>query len=154
MNSSREETDEAVHRGKSIRRPAVLAWMRMVRVSHKVQQAAAEQVRPFGLSLSQFDVLATVGAHAGLTQQELADRLLVTKGNICQLLDKMQREDIVIRCQEGRANRVHLTGKGQRLFERLIPQHEDAITSALSSLSHEEQMQLHKLLAKLDHALG
>ena len=35
-------------------------------------------------------MLAKVGSTEGISQQELADALLVTKGNVCQLLDKME----------------------------------------------------------------
>ncbi len=131
----------------------MLAWMRLARVHGKVQRFAAEHARACGLSLGQFDVLVSVGAHEGLTQQELADRLLVTKGNVCQLLDKMQRDGLLVRRQEGRANRVHLTDDGRRLFEEVVPAHEDGIAGCLSSLTREEQTQLNALLAKLDRAL-
>lgn len=148
-----QKRDTAGNRGRSLRRPAVLAWLRLARVAHKVEQAAAEQVRPFELSLGQFDVLATAGAQPGLTQQDLADKLLVTKGNVCQLLDKMQRDGLILRLQDGRANRVHLTDKGRDLFDEVVPLHENAIARAFTSLSQEEQTQLHALLSKLDRAL-
>ena len=43
-----------------------------------------------GLSIAQFDILATLGFRQGITQQELAERLLVTKGNICGMIDRME----------------------------------------------------------------
>src|SRR5688500_19916067 len=87
----------------------VLAWLRVARVFHKVEQAGAEHLRQFDLNLAQFDVLAHIGAAEGLTQQEVADSLLVTKSNVCQLLDRMERAGLVARRPEGRANRLHLT---------------------------------------------
>ena len=45
------------------RRPAteVVAWMRLARVFQRMNQATAEELRRFGLSVGQFDVLVNVG---------------------------------------------------------------------------------------------
>ena len=87
-------------------------------------------------------------------QQELADSLLVTKGNVCQLLDKLEDRALISRRHEGRANRLYLTDEGRRLFERVVPAHEAMIAERFSALSEGEQAQLHELLRKLDRALG
>src|SRR2546421_6367670 len=100
--------------------PAVLAWLRLARVFAKVDRASAEHLRPWGLSVAQFDVLAQVGAAEGLSQQQLAARLLVTKGNVTQLLDRLQRDGLIVRRQEGRANCLFLTDKGRRLFDTVV----------------------------------
>ena len=80
--------DEASRGG--LRRPDLLSWLRLMRVYQKVDRASAEHLRGWGLSVAQFDVLARVGSRAGIKQQEVADSLLVTKGNVCQLLDRME----------------------------------------------------------------
>src|SRR5829696_2797974 len=103
------------------RQPAVLAWLRLVRVYHKVGRAMTDHLRCKGLSMAQFDVLAHVGAAEGRTQQELADSLLVSKGNVCQLLDRMQDAGLIARRQEGRANRLYLTDAGRALYEDVVP---------------------------------
>src|SRR5215208_8070169 len=92
---------------------AVVAWLRLARVFQKIDQAAAEHLRQFDLNLAQFDVLARVGAAEGLMQQEVANSLLVTKSNVAQLLDRMERTGLVERRPEGRANRLYLTPKGR-----------------------------------------
>lgn len=106
-----------------------------------------------GLSMAQFDVLAHVGAAPGLTQQELADSLLVTKGNVCQLLDRMQRTDLIERRQEGRANRLFLTPRGEELFREIVPAHEDLISMQFASLTADEQVALLELVRTLDRSL-
>ena len=124
-----------------------------MRVYHKVDRASAEHLKEWGLSVAQFDVLAQVGASEGRTQQELADSLLVTKGNICQLLGKMEGRGLISRSQEGRANRVFLTEEGRRLFDEVVPVHEAVIAERFSVLSEREQVQLHELLRKFENAL-
>ncbi len=131
----------------------MLAWLRLARVFQKVERDSSEHLRGWDLSVAQFDVLAHVGATEGIVQQELADTLLVTKGNVCQLLDRMEDRGLIYRRQEGRANRLFLTDAGRRLFAEVVPAHEAAIAERFSVLSEEEQKRLHELLRKLDKVL-
>lgn len=132
---------------------AVLAWMRLARVFQKVDRASAEHLRAWGLSIAQFDVIAQVGSAEGLTQQELADRLLVTKGNICQLLDRLEQHGLIRRRQEGRVNHLFLTDAGQRLYQQTVPAQEAFVAERFAALAPTEQAQLLTILRKLDHAL-
>ncbi len=143
---------EKPRRGRG-REYAVLAWLRLLRVHQKVSRSAAEQVGSAGLSLAQFDVLAHVGAAEGCHQQQLADALLVTKGNVTQLLDRMEECALVERRQVGRTKCIFLTDKGRTLQASVVPAHEAVIADQLSALSSEEQRELVRLLSKLDHAL-
>jgi DNA-binding MarR family transcriptional regulator len=118
-----------------------------------VDRVSAEHLRCWGLSVAQFDVLAHVGAEEGLMQQELAESLLVTKGNVCQLLDRMEQTGLLERRQQGRANRVFLTEKGRDLFRQVVPAHERSIAGLFAGLTGDEQSQLLGLLRKLDHSL-
>ncbi len=138
----------------SLRQPAVLAWLRLIRVCHKIERIGSEHLRRWGLSPAQFDVLAHVGAAEGITQQELADSLLVTKGNVCQLLDRMAQSGWLVRRQVGRANRLYLTDSGRALFAEVVPAHEALIAEQLKTLSPAEQLQLLALLRRVDRALG
>ena len=139
--------------GQNLRRPGLLAWLRLARVFQKVERDSGEHLRGWDLSVAQFDVLAHVGAKEGMTQRELADALLVTKGNVCQLLDRMEDRGLISRRQEGRAKRLFLTDAGRRLFAEVVPAHEAVIAEQFSVLSEGEQERLHELLRKIDKAL-
>ncbi len=104
--------------------------------------------------MAQSDVLAHVGAAEGMTQQQLADSLLVTKGNVCQLLDRMERLELLQRRQEGRANRLYLTPQGRALFDEVVPGHEASLHVIFDVLSVEEQRHLLWLLKRLDRSLA
>ncbi|MDF2702099.1 MAG: transcriptional regulator, MarR family [Rubrobacteraceae bacterium] len=125
-----------------------------MRVYQKVDRASADHLRGWGLSVAQFDVLARVGSQAGIKQQEVADSLLVTKGNVCQLLDRMEDRGLIVRRREGRANHLFLTEAGRRLYDEAVPAQEAMVSERFSALSNEEQAQLHELLRKLDTSLG
>ena len=132
---------------------ATLAWLRLARVFQKIDRANVTAMRCRGLSTAQFDVIAQVGTHPGATQQELADALLVTKGNVTQLLDRMEATGLLCRRQDGRANRVTLTDLGQRLAANAVPAQEALVAERLAALNADERRTLLHLLRRLDQAL-
>jgi len=138
------------------RRTPVIAWMRLARVYHKVDRATAEHLRAFELSVAQFDALAQIGAAEGLTQKELAAALLVTKGNVVQMLDRMEGRGLVQRrpARTGRGNHLYLTEEGRRLNLLAVPAQEDLVANQFNVLSPVERQQLLNLLRKLDQSLS
>lgn len=146
MNTERTKTPGPRNR-------AILAWLRLFRVFQKIEKLSADNFRRRNLSGAQFDVLAHVGGREGRTQQELADSLLVTKGNVCQLLDRMEHSGLLERRQDGRTNRLFLTPCGRALFDDMVPRQEFALVEAFSALTAGEQLQLLTLLKKLDRSL-
>src|SRR5215216_6022158 len=132
------EPTPQTHRS-SLRQHAVLAWLRLARVFQKIDMHSERFFRAHSLNTAQFDILAQVGAAHELTQQELADALLVTKGNISQLLGKLERQGLITRRPDGRTNCLALTERGQGLFEVVVPQQEALIAELLAPLSEDEQ---------------
>ena len=136
-------------------RPAsVRAWLRMIRVVQRVNRAAAEQLAAEGLTLPQFDVLTHIGAAEGLTQQQLAGRLLVTEGNITQLLVRLEQRGLLKRTPSGHSKRLSLTPVGRALFARTVHRHEALIAEKLDALSDAEARELHRLLRRVDRSLA
>jgi DNA-binding MarR family transcriptional regulator len=131
----------------------VVAWLRLARVYGKLERRAQVFLRCHNLSPAQFDVLAQVGVREGCTQQELAEALLVTKGNVTQLLDRMEDAGWLTRRQEGRTKRVWLTAAGQALREQAVPAQEQFMARQLMALTPAEQRQLAALLRTLDKSL-
>jgi MarR family 2-MHQ and catechol resistance regulon transcriptional repressor len=138
---------------RPLRSVGLLAWLRLVRIFQKVDRASAEHLRCHRLSPAQLDVLARVGMTEGISQQRVADALLVTKGNVCQLLDKMEQSDLLERRREGRTNRLYLTERGRELYARVVPAHDELVASKVAELDEEEQRVLLRLLRRLDHEL-
>jgi DNA-binding MarR family transcriptional regulator len=136
-----------------LRQPAVFAWLRLARVFQKIDTRSERFFRAHSLNTAQFDILAQVGAASNITQQELAAALLVTKGNISQLLSKLELAGLVARRQAGRMNCLSLTERGQALFQIVVPQQEALIAELLVPLSDDEQRELLRLLRKLDHSM-
>lgn len=137
--------------GRSI---AIPAWLRLARVFQKVDRASVDLLRQWDLSVAQFDVLVQIGNAEGLTQQQLADRLLVTKGNVCQLLDRMEERGLLVRQQDGRANHLYLTEKGKDIRAEALPAQERLIEGIFVELPRVQQTALLASLRRLDHTLA
>jgi DNA-binding MarR family transcriptional regulator len=139
-----------------VKKSSLIAWFRLARTFQLIDRASADHLRSIDLSVAQFDVLAQVGAAEGITQQRLADTLLVTKGNVCQLIDRMEARNLVERrpAETGRAKHLYLTGTGRELNRAVVPAQEHLIDRLFESLSHDEQEQLAKILRKLEHAIS
>jgi len=137
------------------RRPTIslLIWLRLARIVQSLDQLASEHLRTWGLSSAQFDVLVQVGMAEGLTQQDLAEVLLVTKGNVCQLLDRMERDELIRRIPAGRSNRLFLTSGGRKLFDEAVPAHEATMDTLFAFMPAADRSQLVALLRRLSHSL-
>src|SRR4051812_18049768 len=95
-----------------MRHPGLLAWMHLMRVFTKMQQHSMDQLKCYDLTPSQFEVMSRLSASPGITQQALAESLLVTKGNVCGLIDRLEAQKLVERrCdpQDRRSNLLYLT---------------------------------------------
>ncbi|MFD0938387.1 MarR family winged helix-turn-helix transcriptional regulator, partial [Methylobacterium trifolii] len=93
-------------------------WFRFIRLNRRVSAAIGAQLRAIGLSIPQFDVLSTLTEREGLTQQELAARLYVTKGNVSGLIDRLGEAGLVERRPipgDRRSHALHLTPAGAGL---------------------------------------
>lgn len=137
---------------KRLREPAVMAWLRLMRVNRQVSRGAFCPLRDAGLTTSQFAVIAKVGTTEGIAQQDLAAWLSVTEGNASQLLAKLEERGLVVRRQVGHSNRLYLSERGRALYAEVVPAHEARITQQFAVLSTAERSQLLTLLQKLDRA--
>lgn len=132
---------------------AETTWIRLMRVYHKINKQTADVMRSHGLSVSRFDVLVHAGVSDGRTQQELADAMLVTKGNITQLLDGMEAEKLLYRRRKGRTNHIFLTEEGRAIRDRALADNLRVLDCAMGALDPNEQKQLGLLLRTIDRQL-
>lgn len=131
--------------------------LQLVRTFTRVERKLDHAAERHGLSLAQFDVLVTLGRDEGITQQQLAERLLVTKGNVCGLIDRMTAAGWVERRpdpEDRRANRLFLTARGRELLAETMPDNEAAVKEMMTALQPGELRSLYVLLERLEDALA
>jgi DNA-binding MarR family transcriptional regulator len=135
----------------------VRTWVQMVHTCKRMERRMEQVLEGHGLSLPQFDILATLTFRGeGVTQQELAERLLVTKGNICGMIDRMESNGWVERRpdpKDRRANRLFLTREGKTLFHSALPKQNAAIKEIMSTLAAGEIQSLYWFLDRLEEGI-
>lgn len=80
--------------------------------------------RESGLTVSQADVIFTLGNTDGLTCKEIGEKTLITKGTLTGVIDRLEAKGLVKRFAypgDRRCTRVTLSAKGNRLFEKEFP---------------------------------
>lgn len=127
----------------------------MLRFLHRLDRRSAATLGAHGLTLPQFDVLATLWHGEGITQQELAERLLVTKGNVVGIIDRTGAAGWVERRpdpEDRRANRLYLTPAGRQQLAEAGPAHAALLGRIFGTLTEGELRLLHELLQRLERA--
>lgn len=134
----------------------MLAWLHLMRIHDKMNRASMERLAEYDLTPAQFDVLAQLSVNSGISQQALSEHLLVTKGNVCGLIDRLEGRGLVERRgdpQDRRLNLLYLTHKGAALAHEVIPAHERFMQAQMEGLDEQEQRHLNALLRRLDRSL-
>lgn len=127
-----------------------MVWFHLMGTANRMGHVGAHLIQSFGITPPQYLVIRELyGEH--LTQQELANRLLVTKGNISQMVKIMERDNLLVRESAGNANRLSLTAEAATIFGRVEEAHTELVRAGLKSLNQQELAQLHTLLGKIDH---
>ncbi len=110
-----------------------------------LERAIMSALRPFGLSLGEFDVLSSVhrrGNEGGVKPTDLAQSALITTGAMTTRLDRLERAGLLRRAPDPHDRRgvlVHLTERGEQLAERSLNAVLSADNEFLEPLSHRQQ---------------
>lgn len=124
-------------------------WFRIIRLHRRALNTVASELKALGLSIPQFDLLSTLTEREGMSQQELAERLYVTKGNVSGLLDRMVEADLVERRSipgDRRSNALYLTKKGRELAEKGIAAQRAYVQRTLGSLPEQDLADLERIV--------
>ncbi|WP_406856634.1 MULTISPECIES: MarR family winged helix-turn-helix transcriptional regulator [unclassified Alsobacter] len=124
-------------------------WFRFLRLHHRITSRAAQEFKRIGLSLPQFDVLSTLSEREGVSQQEIAERLYVTKGNVSGLIDRLTAQGLVERRAlpaDRRSYALHLTPQGRALTEQGLSLQRQLIGATLGRLAAADLATLDRIL--------
>jgi DNA-binding MarR family transcriptional regulator len=131
----------------------LITWYRFIRVWRKIFAVMDETMKTIDMSRPQFDLLMQVAFEDGISQQICADRLTVTKSNITQHIDRLEKRGVIKRQKEGRTKFLHLTEVGEQMVANMMPDHDERVKGILSLISGEEFKQFQVILRKLDRGL-
>ncbi len=135
------------------KRLGLMLWFRLSRVYNHSIRKNNDFLKKWGLTSAQFDVLIQVGVHHAITQKELGEKLFVTKGNITQLITKMEKLGWVTRERNWKTKTISLTEEGKSLMAEIVPEQEQFQASQFLGLDANEQRQLIELLKKVQKSM-
>ncbi len=136
---------------------ALRLWIALARCYASVSRGVAGKIAGYGLTSAQFGILEALYHLGPLPLGELADKLLVTGGNVTYVMDRLEELGLAHRDRSGSDKRViqaRLTEDGRALLARVFPSHAAYIRSLAESLDESEQEQLRALLRKLGKAVA
>jgi len=136
---------------------SIVAWQRLTRVYQQIARREREVLLAFHLTTAQFDVLSHVWRAPGMSQQALAQRLLVTKGNICGLIDRLEISGLVERRpapQDRRSHHLYLTETGALTFQQAAPALEQELEHLFRGLSEDDLHSLSGVFNRLEQYIS
>ncbi len=116
------------------------------------ERYSAPHIKGLGLTLTQFDVLATLGNQPPMSCKQLGEKTLVTKGTLTGVLERLEVKGLIQRqanAEDARSQLIGLTQEGQALFEKVFPVHLEYLNKAFTKLSPEQLKQLEESLKLL-----
>jgi DNA-binding MarR family transcriptional regulator len=128
---------------------------RVTRLAKHLEQAIQETFSEFGLTIGEFDVLATLrrsGRPYQLSPTELFNTLMVSSGTMTHRIDRLEQADLVQRIpdlSDRRGTQIKLTDKGFDVIEKAVEAHVVNEHLILSGLDISEREVLTQLLRKL-----
>lgn len=131
---------------------ALRLWIALARCYVTFSRAVACKVAEYDLTAPQFGVLEALYHLGPLSLGDLAEKLLVTGGNVTYVMDRLEAQGLVIRERSGddrRVVRAHLTRKGRQTIEGVFPRHASFVEGLVEGLDPGEKETLRALLKKL-----
>jgi DNA-binding MarR family transcriptional regulator len=129
----------------------------LVRAYHAVVQGFTQMFAEHQLSPVQFGVLAQLAASPGLTQAELARRVLVRPQSMAELIAGLVERGLLVRDGpggRGRALPVRLSASGRRLLSRATAAVREFNAPRSLDMDASEAQTLNSLLHKVIQSRG
>jgi MarR family transcriptional regulator, organic hydroperoxide resistance regulator len=125
--------------------PRFRNWVAVAKVHALVERLMTVKFLPLQLKLPHYDIMANIFRFPNMTQQELANRLVVGRSNLSMLLPELERRGLVVRKSDSadkRIRRLFLTDNGVSLTREALAIHTRVIENMMEALSAEECEQL------------
>lgn len=127
-------------------------WIKLSRCVQSIYSYTNKKLAENNLTVSQFSVMESLLHHGELYQSELADKLLVTPGNLVMVIDNLEKLKYVTRIKSKSDRRkyiIHLTATGKVKIINVFNAHLKDLRIVFSVLNRGEMTNLEKTCRKL-----
>ena len=146
------------HDGALGDRSSVRVWLRLLSCTMAIEKEVQRRFADQDMTLPRFDILAALDRKPdGLPMGALSQALLVSNGNVTQLVQKLARDGLVEinpLPSDRRSSIVRLTAEGQARFNSLAKAHHDWIDRMLAGLDYTQRERLYVALGTLKMSIA
>ena len=145
------------HDGALGDRSSVRVWLRLLSCTMAIEKEVQRRFAERGMTLPRFDVLAALDRHGEMNMGALSQSLLVSNGNVTQLVQKLVRDGLVEMRKlptDRRTSIVKLTDEGHDVFNRLARAHQDWIDQMVGGLDYTQRERLYVALGVLKMSIA
>lgn len=133
-------------------------WLRLLSCTNIISRDLRRNLKEeFSTTLPRFDLMAQVAREpTGPSLGELSRRLLVSKGNITDLVMRLEKDKLVERrrnTEDGRVQHVYLTPEGEALLAKMLAAHNRWLEEITAHFEPDEKAALYESLGLLKTAL-
>ncbi|MBW4520881.1 MAG: MarR family transcriptional regulator [Scytolyngbya sp. HA4215-MV1] len=152
-HSTHAEPSEALSASKRAAQETFLTTVRELVHTYQAFLTYDEaHIRQLGLTVPQFDVIATLGNTSGMMMGQLAEKTLTTKGTLTGIVDRLEKKGLVRRevpPDNRRCFKIVLTQEGEQMFEQVFPDHIAYLKARFDLLSAKELEEARVILKRL-----
>jgi DNA-binding MarR family transcriptional regulator len=105
------------------------------------EEYSSAHIRGMGLTMTQFDIVATLGNQPPMTCKELGEKTLISKGTMTGVLERLEIKGLIeklINDEDGRSYKIGLSKAGDKLFKKVFPEHVEYLGKAFGKLTKKE----------------
>lgn len=120
----------------------------------------SEFYKEFKFTPAKFNALVLIehlGKEDGVSQIEISEKLIVTGANITGLIDRLEKDKLVVRIpdvKDRRSNRIKITKKGEELIEKIWSLHIEKTNSLVKHISNSRKNEVIGCLTEIRERLG
>lgn len=125
--------------------PRFRSWIAVARACQMMQQSLGRALAHLDIKTPHLDILINLYRFEGISQQELARKLLVGRSNMSMLLPQMEKQGLIERRDDPRDRRVlrlFLTERGRDVTEKAMVIQTDLIERTLSTTPLDQCMNI------------
>ena len=145
------------HDGALGDRSSVRVWLRLLSCTMAIEKEVQRRFVERGMTLPRFDVLAALDRHGEMNMGALSQALLVSNGNVTQLVQKLVRDGLVEMHKppnDRRSSIVRLTPEGREVFGKLARAHQDWIDQMVGGLDYTQRERIYVALGALKMSIA
>jgi len=124
----------------------------LMKASKTVEEKIKQDIRSYGMRISDFTVLEALYHKGKLTVREITEAVLINTGSITYVIDKLVKKELVERRHSNEDRRVvhiQITDQGKDLMDEIFPAHQEIIEHIFATISDNEKETLIHILKKI-----